>query len=259
MTDLLHRVLITIFAFVTILWTNTLEHAEAQTPTQVDVELVLAVDVSNSMDSEERILQRKGYEVAFRHPDIITTIKSGLLGRIAVTYIEWADRGRQHVTVPWMLIEDKGDAEAFADRLAQERLLRMRRTAIDDALLFSASLFGHNHFSGLRRVIDISGDGPSNEGGDVSKARDAVLQEGIIINGLPILLKKETHDEKLDLYYEDCVIGGPGSFIVAVRKTEEFVKAIRQKILLEIASATPKIWHAQLQYRRAPRVSCSAK
>lgn len=231
----------------------------SQNPTHVDVELVLAVDVSNSMDSDERILQRRGYEAAFRHPDVLNTIKSGLLGKIAVTYVEWADRGRQNVTVPWMVIDSFESAHAFADKLAEARLLRMRRTAIDDALLFSASLFEDNNFSGMRRVIDISGDGPSNEGGDVSFARDEVLKRGIVINGLPILLKQGVWEEKLDIYYEDCVIGGPGSFIVTVRKQNEFVQAIRRKILLEIASAMPKIWHAQLWYRKAPRVSCSSR
>lgn len=260
MTVLLQRSVLVFFASLVSFWLANTHNVEANQDIPVDLELVLAVDVSNSMDGDERLLQRQGYEAAFRHDDVIETIKSGLLGRVAVTYIEWADSGRQNVTVPWMLVDSDETANAFADKLAEAKLLRMRRTSIGDALLFSASQFEDNGFAGMRRVIDVSGDGPSNEGWDVASARDKVIARGIVINGLPIVLKKPSYyDEKLDIYYEDCVIGGPGSFLITIREQGEFIKAIRQKILLEIASSAPKVWNAQLWYRRPPRVSCSSR
>ena len=236
-------------------------HASQQTHKGIDVELVLAVDVSGSIDSDEILLQRKGYQAAFLHPDVMKAIKSGFYGRIAVTYVEWADEGRQKVTIPWTIIENNKDAANFANKLVNAKITRMLRTSIGDALLFAASLFEKNSYHGIRRVIDISGDGMNNQGKSVVAARDLVTSQGIIINGLPILLKDSVRynfygPEKLDLYYEDCVIGGPGSFIVPVKAQNEFVGAIRKKIILEIANSKPKVMKAQLWYKPQPRVPC---
>lgn len=210
----------------------------------VDLELVLAVDVSMSMDYEEQALQREGYVAAFQHPDVIQAIQSGLLGRIAVTYVEWAGAGLQRVVVPWTLIDGAESGRAFAARMAAAPLSRLRRTSISGALLFSGGLFSGNGFEGTRQVIDISGDGPHNAGVPSTAARDEVIGKGIVINGLPIMLKINQPGgffsiKELDLYYEDCVIGGPGAFFLTVNAATEFAVAIRRKMILEIAGRTP--------------------
>jgi hypothetical protein len=215
--------------------------AEAQS-VPVDLRLVLAVDVSRSMNAEEQYLQRVGYVQAFQNPIVIEAIQRGPLGRIAVTYVEWA--GEQHVTVPWTLLDSRRAAEAFADRLLRKPTRVARRTSISGALLFSASLFDDPTFTGRRRVIDISGDGPNNLGPRVVGARDWVIAKGITINGLPILARGTSlagffDVQNLDRYYEDCVIGGPGAFIVPVLETGGFAAAILRKIILEIAGLTP--------------------
>lgn len=226
----------------------------------VDVELVLAVDVSWSMDHEEQRVQREGYAAAFRHPDVITAILHGGWGRIAVTYVEWAGSSFQDVVVPWTVIEDAAGAEAFASALSSGPIGRLRRTSISEALVFAGSLFDRNGVRGLRRVIDVSGDGPNNQGRPVTEARDAIVAQGITINGLPILINRSygfsSFDiEDLDSYYEDCVIGGFGAFIVPVREVGQFPEAIRRKLVLEIASAQARPMPAQMQTRE-PRINC---
>jgi len=216
--------------------------ARAQTP--VDLQLVLAVDVSRSMDEDEQRLQRAGYVAALRDPGVIQAIEGGPLGRIAVTYVEWAGQGLQSVLVPWTLIDGPAAAERVAADLAAVPLQRMRRTSISDALAFSAAHFEGSGFVSSRRVIDVSGDGPNNNGFLVTAARDAVLEQGITINGLPIMLNTAWPSgffdvRDLDLYYEDCVIGGFGAFIVTVQDVGEFAGAIRRKLILEIAGRQP--------------------
>jgi hypothetical protein len=206
---------------------------------QVDLELVLAVDVSGSMDRDEQALQRSGYVDAVRHPDVVEAIRSGLTGRIAVTYMEWAGPAAQRVVVPWQVIDGRESAEAFSGRIAAAPLGTMRGTSISASLTLAAGLFEGNGFDGYRRVIDMSGDGPNNMGPPVVPARDAVLALGIVINGLPIMLKQGgggfASINDLDTYYQNCVIGGPGAFLVAVRDPSELVEAIRRKMILEIA------------------------
>ncbi len=258
MTVLLQTFYIIFFSAVFVIFTTLSTYAKK---VSVDVELVLAVDVSGSMDEEEIILQRHGYLEAIQHPEVIRAIQSGLYGRIAVTYIEWADAGKHKVTIPWTVIDDVYTAKQFAAKLGEAKLTRMRRTSIGDALLFAASLIENNSYEGIRRVIDISGDGANNEGHPVISARDSVTSQGIVINGLPILLKNHVKYNyygplNIDIYYEDCVIGGPGSFIIPVKAQNEFVSAIRRKIILEVAGQTPKLIPAQLWYKPQPRVSC---
>jgi hypothetical protein len=208
----------------------------------VDLRLVLAVDVSRSINAEEQQLQREGYALAFRNPLVLEAIRRGPFGAIAVTYVEWA--GEQHITVPWTLIDGPSRARAFARAVTDAPIRTARRTSISEALIFSAGMFEDRTFAGARRVIDISGDGPNNLGCRVEEARDTVVGRGITINGLPILLRTGSlasfFDMKnLDFYYEDCVIGGPGAFIVPVTGSKGFASGILRKIILEIAGVTP--------------------
>jgi hypothetical protein len=236
-------------------------HAAAA-PVDVDLQLVLAVDVSRSMDPDEQVLQREGYVAAFRDPGVIDAIQSGILGRIAVTYVEWAGSPFQHVRVPWMLVDGRDSAARFADAMAAIPYSRLQRTSISSALLFSSRLFADSGFAANRNVIDVSGDGPNNQGVAIEVARAQVLAAGIVINGLPVLLKRRQFSgffdiDQLDDYYEDCVIGGVGSFIVPVGDRSEFAAATRRKLILEIASRTPppRVIPAQAQ-RLVPRVDC---
>lgn len=213
----------------------------------VDLELVLAVDVSRSMDIEEQQIQRQGYIDALRHPDVIEAALAGPLGRIAVTYFEWAGPGDRTLIVPWTLIGSVAEAEAFAAKLSVAPRTRISGTSISGAILYGGALFGQA-FNGYRQTMDISGDGPNNAGGPVLDARDAIVARGITINGLPIMLNKVSSygpygvpNLDLDVYYEDCVIGGPGAFMVPVRDVNNFAEAIRQKLILEIAGIEPRI------------------
>ena len=226
----------------------------------VDLELVLAVDVSWSMDYDEQVLQRAGYVAAFRHPEVIAAIESGDWGGIAVTYMEWAGAQSQQVKVPWRLIDGAAAAHALADELATTTISRMRRTSISGALDHSAGLFEGNGFEGMRQTVDVSGDGPNNMGRMVTRARDELLAAGVTINGLPIMIKGNNPGgyfnlRELDIYYEDCVIGGFGAFMITVDDPAQFAEAIRRKLVLEIAAAAPVAVPAQVQ-SSAPRIDC---
>jgi hypothetical protein len=219
---------------------------------QVDLELVLAVDISLSMDLDEQRLQRDGYVAAFRDPEIQRVIQSGGKGRIAVTYMEWAGPSAQHVVVPWMLVDSPAAAERFAAELERTQISRARMTSISAALEFAGRLLQENTFKGDRQVIDISGDGPNNSGRPIVPIRDSLVAGGVIINGLPILLKDGQSSgmfdlSNLDAYYEQCVIGGQGSFVIPIRAKSEFGTAIRRKLMLEISGLAlePRIVPAQ--------------
>jgi Protein of unknown function (DUF1194) len=231
------------------------EYAAAQTP--VDVELVLAVDVSQSMDRGELALQRQGYIDALLHPQVLSAIRGGMYGRVAITYVEWG--ASQGVMTPWTLIEDAPGAVAFAEALAAQPLRTIRGTSISGALRFAGSLFAANGFEGFRQVIDVSGDGPNSSGPPVVPARDATLAQGIIINGLPIILRQPSYTfysiPDLDLYYADCVIGGPGSFMLPVDDPRQLADAIRQKLVLEIAGMPPRLLPAAAT-ATGPRIDC---
>jgi hypothetical protein len=229
--------------------------AAAQTP--VDVELVLAVDVSQSMDFGEHELQRQGYVAALLHPQVLSAIRSGIYGRVAIAYVEWG--GSQSIMVPWTLVEDAGSARRFAEALASEPIRTIRGTSISGALGYAAGLFEANGYEGFRRVIDVSGDGPNSSGAPVVPARDAVLEQGMIVNGLPIMLREPSYSfysiPDLDLYYADCVIGGPGSFVLPVDDPSQLADAIRQKLVLEIAGAPPRLLRAA-ELAPTARVDC---
>jgi Protein of unknown function (DUF1194) len=223
--------------------------AAAQTP--VDVELVLAVDVSQSMDLGENELQRQGYIAALLHPQVLSAIRSGIYGRVAIAYLEWGSS--QSVMVPWTLVEDAASASRLAGALAAEPIRTIHGTSISGALGYAASLFDANAYEGFRRVIDVSGDGPNSSGAPVVPTRDAVLKQGVIVNGLPIMLRPPSYTffsiPDLDLYYADCVIGGPGSFVLPVDDPGQLADAIRRKLVLEIAGAPPRLLPAAASVR----------
>lgn len=207
----------------------------------VDLELVLAVDVSDSMDHEEQVLQRRGYAKALSGPDLAAAIAAGPRGRIAVIYVEWAGPNNQHVVVPWTLIDSAAAARAFAARLAGPVTLGLDGTSLSAALAFCARLFDANGFSGDRRAIDVSGDGVNNRGAPVTPARDRVARRGITINGLPIIVRKGWYDlADLEDYYRGCVIGGDGSFLIAARTLGAFEDAIRRKLHQEVSATAPR-------------------
>ena len=210
---------------------------------EVDVELLLLVDVSRSMTPHELEIQRRGYAEALVSPEVLTAINGGMLGHVAIAYVEWAGAYSQNVVQDWAIVRTAEDARAFADAIAFHAGGGMRRTSISSALTMGAGYFANNGFSGLRRVIDISGDGPNNDGGPVLPARDAVVAQGITINGLPLMTREGMGGmwtiEALDLYYRDCVIGGPGAFVVPVLDWTEFAAAVRKKLVLEIAGPGP--------------------
>lgn len=206
---------------------------------EVDLELVLAVDISQSMDPEEQRVQREGYIAALTSKDVLEAIKYGPIGRIAVLYLEWGGKEEQYVIADWTVVFDEQSARAFAGRIAEAPLRRVQRTSISSALTEAVKQVLTNKYNGIRRVIDISGDGPNNQGPSVTEARDAAIAQGVTINGLPLMLKAESISWQsmlhLDHYYEDCVIGGPGAFAIPVRSKEGFAEAIRMKLVLEIA------------------------
>ena len=226
----------------------------------VDVELVLAVDVSYSMDLDELAIQREGYAQAIVSKEFLQALKTGPNGKIAVTYFEWAAVNDQKVVIPWRVIDGPESADAVAAEIMKAPIRRASRTSISGAINYAMPLFEQNALHGLRRVIDISGDGPNNNGMLVTIARDAAIEKGIIINGLPIMVKETNYStmdiENLDFYYEDCVVGGPGSFVVTIKDREKFKEAIRTKMVLEVAERLPEHWIVPVAGRE-PRVPCT--
>ncbi len=256
--SLLTQAMLTLIAILC--WLQPAVSADAK----VDVELVLAVDVSLSMDSYEQQMQLQGYVEAFRDPQVLRAIETGPHKKIAVIFVEWGGVEFQNIKVSWTLIDGELSAQKFADLLGQRRLTALPLTSISTAALFSANLFEKNGFEGTRQVIDISGDGPNNQGVIVTAARDAVVEKGITINGLPVMLRAGVAPgffdlKNLDVYYEDCVIGGPGAFIVPVHDEKNFASAIRRKLIREISGTPARVMHAQASqpWKAPPRIDCS--
>ena len=226
----------------------------------VDVELVIAVDVSYSMDPEEQALQREGYIQALTSREFLSALREGANGKIAITYYEWAGANDQKIVMPWRLIDGPEAADAVAAEIARAPYRRASRTSISGALKFAKPLFDNSGYRGLRRVIDVSGDGANNAGDLIVPTRDDVLGAGITINGLPIMLNRPNFGSvdisELDIYYDDCVTGGPGSFVIPIRERAEFVKATRTKLVLEIASREPEARVIPASADK-PRISCT--
>ena len=225
----------------------------------VDVEVILATDVSYSMDMDELAVQREGYADAIVSKEFLQALKAGPTGKIAITYFEWAASSDQKIIIPWRVIDGPETADAVADDILKTPIRRASRTSISGAIYFAMPLFDESPYKGLRRVIDISGDGPNNNGAPVTPARDEALSKGIVINGLPIMVKEPSYStmdiDNLDWYYEDCVIGGPGAFVVSIKDREKFKEAIRTKLLMEVAGRTPDRPVMRVADKE-PRVNC---
>jgi hypothetical protein len=238
------------------------QSADNEATPSVDVELILAVDVSYSMDMDELAIQREGYAQAIVSKEFLQALKTGPHGKISVTYFEWAASSDQKIIIPWRVIDGPETADAVANEIMKTPIRRASRTSISGAINFAMPLFDENPYRGLRRVIDISGDGPNNNGAPVTIARDAAVEKGIVINGLPIMVKEPSYStmdiDNLDFYYEDCVIGGPGSFVVTIKDRDKFKEAIRTKLLLEVAGRTPErpVVPAAAPAAKEPRVNC---
>ncbi|MHA6641794.1 DUF1194 domain-containing protein [Mesorhizobium sp. A623] len=212
-------------------------HSFSQPREPVDVELVLAVDISVSMTVEELEIQRDGYAAALTDPEVVRAITSGMHGKVAITYFEWAGVTYQKVIVPWTLVAGQADAEHVAKTISELPAWQPRRTSISGALHFGADLLAQSPFKGIKRIIDVSSDGANNEGPAMAPTRDAVVRQGITINGLPILsgAAPQIYDvPELDRYFAECVMGGPGAFVISVNGWKQFPEAIRRKLLLEL-------------------------
>ncbi|WP_419901215.1 DUF1194 domain-containing protein [Kiloniella sp.] len=213
-------------------------------PTLVDLELVLAVDVSHSVDDYEASLQRQGYIDALRDPAVIRAISSGPFGRIAVTYIEWAGEHYQRTVIDWTLLEGTQSANAFADRLSTLSIGTAPSTSISRAIDYSINEIFHNDFLSKRAVIDISGDGPNSDGRHVTQSRNDAIALGITINGLPILSSRPNPNGLgapsawLGAYYSKNVIGGENAFLIEVFEFETFSSTLKEKLKREIKGTT---------------------
>ncbi|WP_300540992.1 DUF1194 domain-containing protein [Maricaulis sp.] len=211
---------------------------------RVDLELVLAVDVSSSIDEVEARRQREGHVAALADPDVIAAIQSGGYGRIAVMYLEWADADFQRVVAPWTVIETQADARAFAAALAIAPFVSGRRTAIGAAIDNAVSLIDTNRFDGVRQVVDLSGDGPQNAGPSLAAARSRAESRLITVNGLPIDNSRQhpfrpSVSIDVSAYFENQVIAGPGAFISPTNLHDDFVDALKRKLIIEIAGLAP--------------------
>lgn len=208
----------------------------------VDLVLVLAADVSDSIDSAEVKLQREGYISAMRHPQTLQAIKGGKHGRIAVAYFEWSDGGNQTLIVDWMTIEDESTGAQFGERLKPAKIPEGHFTSISSAIQFALSMFKRSPYQSKSRVIDISGDGQNNSGPPLEPVRAEAKAQGVVINGLPIVNDRGRHytglpPVKIQDYYRRNVIVGDSAFIITAKNFYDFERAIRRKLIREIADA----------------------
>jgi len=206
----------------------------------VDVLLVLAVDVSRSVDDDEARLQREGYRAAVSDPAVVEAIRGGMIGAIGLAYVEWAGAEYQRLVLPWMRIGGVAEARAWSEKLAEAPRASLSWTSISGGLDFSRTVLAQAPFEATRRVIDVSGDGVNNSGGPVELARDRLVAEGVTINGLPIVNDRPTFGRMppipLDEYYRDSVIGGPGAFVIVAEDFQSFGNAVKRKLIREIAA-----------------------
>jgi hypothetical protein len=211
----------------------------ARAATEVDLQLVLAVDVSRSIDEVEAELQRRGYVEALTNQRVIDAILSGENKRIALCYTEWAGTHYQVLVIDWSVIDSPAAARRFADKLAEAPRTSQSWTAVGAAMAFAAQRLDTSGFESKRRVIDISGDGRTNDGPPAELIRDKLVMQGIVINGLPVMMNRTNFgrppDTGLDKYYEENVIGGPGSFMISAESFDDFGRAVRSKLIREIS------------------------
>ncbi|MFT8245029.1 DUF1194 domain-containing protein [Roseomonas sp. BN140053] len=205
----------------------------------VDVALVLAVDVSRSVDEDEARLQREGYREAITDPRVVEAIRSGMIGAIGLAYVEWAGMDFQRLLIPWTRISGQEEANGWAEALARAPRISLSWTSISGGIEFARRTLAETPFEAMRRVIDVSGDGVNNSGPPAEEARDRAVAEGITINGLPIMNDRPTFGRvsalPLDQYYERSVIGGPGAFMISAEDFTAFGNAVRRKLVREIA------------------------
>ncbi|GGG16964.1 hypothetical protein GCM10010964_01540 [Caldovatus sediminis] len=205
----------------------------------VDVNLVLAVDVSRSIDEDEARLQREGYRSAIASPQVVEAIRAGMLGAIGIAYVEWGGIEYQRTVLPWFRIASQEQAEEWAEMLARAPRVSLSWTSISGGIEHSRRLFAESPWEATRRVIDVSGDGVNNSGPPAEEARDRAVAEGITINGLPILNDRPTFGRlppvPLDEYYRESVIGGPGAFVIPAEDFHSFAIAVKRKLIREIA------------------------
>jgi uncharacterized protein DUF1194 len=240
MGQLLHRASILFALAIAIFGTSPMRAAEP-----VDLLLVLAADVSRSVDSQKFQLQREGYATALVDPRVLDAIQSGRRGRIGVLFLEWSGFGNQKVVIDWMLIDGPKAAQAFGDRLLESPRSFADRTSISGGIDAAVAQFARAPFDAERHTIDVSGDGTNNAGRDVGQARDEALALGISINGLVILSEtplpwNPEHTNPpggLAKYYRDNVTGGPASFVLEAKDFNSFGEAIIKKMIAEIADA----------------------
>jgi Protein of unknown function (DUF1194) len=212
---------------------------------QVDLLLVLAADVSRSVDSGKFQLQREGYAAAISDPRVLDAIRSGRNGRIGLSFVEWSGVGSQRVVIDWTTISDPESAKGFGDRLLEASRSFADRTSISGAIEFAMGQLARARYEAARRAIDISGDGTNNAGREVVLARDEAVAQGVTINGLVILSEtplawNPDHTNPpggLENYYRNNVIGGPGAFVLAAQNFGSFGQAIVKKLIAEVAQA----------------------
>ena len=213
-------------------------------PLDVDVALVLAVDVSRSIDPDEARLQREGYRNALTDERVVQAISRGSIGAIGLAYVEWAGAEYQRLILPWTRISGAADTARWADALSEAPRASLSWTSVSGAIDFSRRTLAECPFEATRRVIDVSGDGVNNSGRPAEMARDEAVAEGIVINGLPIVNDKPNFGRPppvpLDQYFRDSVIGGPGAFMIVAEDFEAFGGAVRRKLIREIAARPPR-------------------
>jgi hypothetical protein len=207
-------------------------------PIQVDVKLVIATDMSRSIDAEEAQIQRQGVADVFLDPAVIATIEKGSLGVIAVAMLDWSGYRDDRVVLDWTLVHNKASAMALAEKIRKLPTIQGQRTSISSALEHATAMLNDsdNEIVGTRKVIDVSGDGPNNDGTSLQHIHDATKDNGIVVNGLPIMDEKsDGYFADLDVYYGACVVAGKGAFLLPVKRFKDFGAAMRRKLVLEIA------------------------
>jgi Protein of unknown function (DUF1194) len=223
-------------------------------PQQVDLKLVIATDVSRSINDEEASIQREGMAEAFTSPEVIRAIESGALGRIAVAMLDWSSPEFNRVVLDWTIIDGKNSAAEFATQIRNAPRTPGRRTSISGAIEMGALMLeaSERNIIATRRVIDVSGDGPNNDGRPLSDAHKEVLAQKIVINGLPIMDENANgYYPNLDKYFAGCVVGGTGAFVVVVKSFKDFGAAMRRKLVLEISSDENQIRQVEDELRRS--------
>src|ERR1700693_2596638 len=243
--------LITLIAII-LLWPGVLTSRAAE---EGDLLLLLSSDVSRSIDTQKFKLQRDGYAAAIVNPRVIQAIRSGALGQIGVSFVEWSGIGAQKIVIDWTIIHDEASAKDFSAQVIEAPRAFADRTSISGGIDFAVAQLARSPYNAARRTIDISGDGNNNSGRVVTVARDEALAKGVTINGLVILTENPSYFSTdhtnppggLDNYYRNNVVGGPGAFVMVAENFNSFGQAILNKLIAEIAvNPYPKVREVEL-------------